>query len=137
MRRNIDLTDNMMFSRPHVDIRGINLRLLEKNLGRKLRLWNPNDWVSDDNKDSMIDRQAQLFPLGDRAEREFIKECKEMDSMDYCDCCGASLVMHPWDRQIGLCKRCAEQLDKEHGGRARKIPWFQVFNREQRSQRLF
>lgn len=137
MRRNIDLTDNMMFSSPIMDVRGINLRLLEKNFGRKFHLWNPNDWSNGEAKDSIIDRQKQLFPLGDKEERDFIRECIEMDSMDFCDCCGASLVVHPWARNFGLCSKCTRQLEDNYGNHRKNLPWYYLPDREQRSRRLF
>lgn len=49
MKRNIDLTDTMIFSRQHINI-GINLRHLEKSLGRKIHLWNPNEWLQGEQK---------------------------------------------------------------------------------------
>ena len=55
MRRNIDLTENMIFSSPSMEARGINLRLLEKNFGRKFHLWSPYDWSNGEAKDSIIE----------------------------------------------------------------------------------
>lgn len=37
----------------------------------------------------------------------------DMDSMNFCDRCGERLNVIPWDRQIGLCKRCGEEFEKE------------------------
>jgi len=71
------------------------------------------------------------------AERDFIRECIEMDSMDFCDCCGANLVVHPWARYIGLCPRCAKQLEDTYGNHRINLPWYYLPDREQRSRRLF
>lgn len=122
MKRNIDLTENMIFSRPSRSHIGINLRRLEKSMGRISHLWNPNDWLQGEQKDSLIDRQLQIIPLGDRVERMFIKECKKMDSQEYCECCGANLLKHPWNRRYGLCDRCDIQLEQSvvH---VKRLPW--------------
>jgi hypothetical protein len=122
MKRNIDLTENMIFSRPNRNHIGINLRHLEKSLGRTLHLWNPDDWVQGEQKDSLIDRKLQIIPLGDREERMFIKECLEADSGEYCDCCGISLLKHPWTRRYGLCERCSVEL-KNSTGHSKDRPW--------------
>lgn len=119
MKRNIDLTENMMFSRNH-GIVPINLRSLEKRIGRKVtKLVNMGDELDD--QDSLIDREKQLFPLGDKMERMFIKECIEMDSGNFCDCCGASLKIHPWNRLYGLCAKCADYIDKKYN--KEHFPW--------------
>lgn len=120
MRRNIDLTNNMMFSSTRL-LRGINLRQLEKTLGHKLRLWNPNDWLDGEQKDSIIDRKLQVIPLGDYNERQFIRECIEMDSGSFCDCCGDSLLKHPWSRHYGLCRSCAAHLESSYGAKKSDI----------------
>lgn len=114
MRRNIDLTENMMFSRNGLSIRSSILRHKGKNLWRKFYNWN-FDLINDGSqKDSIIDRERQIIHLGDYTERHFIKECIEMDSGNFCDCCGASLLKHPWSRQFGLCKRCASEINGKY-----------------------
>lgn len=55
-------------------------------------------------------------------ERRFIKECKEMDSQEYCECCGANLLKHPWNRRYGLCDRCDIQLEQS-AVRVKRLPW--------------
>lgn len=137
MRRNIDLTENMMFSSPSMGARSINLRLMRKEFGRKLHLWNPYVWSNGKAKDSIIDRQKQLVPLGDREEREFIRECIEMDSGNFCDCCGASLLVHPWARTYGLCPRCDKDIEINHNSHRIEMPWYYSADREQISRRLF
>lgn len=76
-------------------------------------------------KDSIIDRKLQVIPLGDREERTFIKECLEMDSENYCDCCGTYLLNKPWDRTYSLCRRCAVQLEDTVNHR-KGVPWGRV-----------
>ena len=35
-----------------------------------------------------------------------------MDSLDYCDCCGTRMNLIPWDREIGVCRKCDEYYKK-------------------------
>ena len=39
-----------------------------------------------------------------------------MDSLDYCDCCGARMNLIPRDREIGVCRKCDEHYKKTDPG---------------------
>lgn len=121
MKRNIDLTENMMFSRGNIPLTNV-MRQLSKELDRHLRFrWNFGDQLSSRNE-SMIPFREQIIPLGNRERRIFIAECKEADSPYYCDCCGAYLLKKPWqiDGLNTLCTRCYNQIEKDIG---EKFPW--------------
>ena len=104
MKRNVDLTENMFFSNGGWSN---NFRIID--FDRKF------PWVasfmeiaSDD--DSQRDA---IIIAGDKETRARIKSYREMDSIDYCDCCGRRMNLIPWDREIGLCHECNDYYLKD------------------------
>lgn len=135
MKRNIDLTEDMMFSRNNMPLRSA-MRQSMKDFGWRFRFnWQFEDWLSSENE-SIIPQKEQIIPLGNRETRMFIAECKEADSPYYCDCCGAYLLSKPWqiDGFYTLCSRCYNQIEKKHGD---KMPWRMRAEREDARRRIF
>lgn len=112
MKRNIDLTENMIFSRNsplnHItDLNDITWRLLS---GHKIPWKIDIKAVNSKDELDMDHQKKSVIALGDKKMRAEIKLLRQMDSMNYCDRCGEKLNIIPWDRQIGLCKRCAREF---------------------------
>lgn len=118
MKRNIDLTEDMLFSR-NVQPRLSEIMRQSITKGWRILGWRFEKLKSDE---SCIPLQEQIIPLGNKEDRQFIAECKEMDSEYYCDCCGAYLLRKPWiiDGHYTLCTRCHNQMEKEYN---KGFPW--------------
>ena len=114
MKENIDLTESMIFSRGNwqFDILG---SMINKLMLNEYRFpWNIKTIKSEDDLDLGHQRKSVIV-LGDKATRAKIKECRQMDSLDYCDCCGARMNLKPWDRELGVCHKCNEYYGKSFG----------------------
>ena len=74
---------------------------------------NPLEKNEDSEDDLDLEHQGKsVIALGDKATRAKIKEYRQMDSLDYCDCCGARMNLKPWDRELGVCHKCNEYYGK-------------------------
>lgn len=121
MKSNIDLTDTEIFSRNRFN--GIDL-FLPKVFGTKFPWKMDVERIDSDEELGESYRGMQyIFPLGNRERRQFIRECIEMDSGEHCDCCGVSLVIIPWNRTFGLCKRCQKRMEDDVINKKHKFPW--------------
>lgn len=111
MKQNVDLTESMIFSRGsrQFDILGSMINTLMLNEYKFP--WNIKTIKSDDDLDLEHQRKS-IIALGDKATRAKIKEYRQMDSLDYCDCCGARMNLKPWDRELGVCHKCNKYYEK-------------------------
>ena len=111
MKENIDLTESMIFSRGSRQF-GTFGSLINKSLLNECRFpWNIKIIKSEDDLDLGHQRKS-VIALGDKATRAKIKEYRQMDSLDYCDCCGVRMNLKPWDRELGVCHKCNEYYGK-------------------------
>lgn len=110
MKRNVDLTSNRFFSNNNWFNGVLTLGLVT---GEKFP-WNAftERVMSDDDLDSDLQRKA-IIAVGNKATRAKVKFYREMDSEDYCDCCGARMNLKPWDREVGVCHKCENYYLKE------------------------
>lgn len=117
MKRNVDLTENRFFSSDNW-FTDIAMGVLTLGIITKEKFpWNAHlqQIRSDDDLDLEHQRKA-IIAVGDKKMRAKVKEYRQMDSLDYCDCCGKQMNLKPWDREIGICHQCnnyyQEQEDK-------------------------
>lgn len=118
MKSNIDLTKNEMFSKPKININ------LFKAIGETF------PWVVHFHKvknDYDLLSKFQPFLTGNKKERELKQSFLKEDSGNYCDCCGEYLLVIPWDRTYGLCRRCQHYMETNYGNK-QKYPWEQQHN---------
>ena len=110
MKRNVDLTSNRFFNNNNWFNGVLTLGLVT---GEKFP-WNAfaERVTSDDDLDSDLQRKA-IIAVGNKATRAKGKFYREMDSEDYCDCCGARMNLKPWDREVGVCHKCENYYLKE------------------------
>lgn len=103
MKRNIDLTENRFFSNNNWFNGVLTLGLVT---GEKFP-WNAflKEIKSDDDFDLEHQRNA-IIVVGNKETRAKVKFYREMDSSDYCDCCGKRMNLKPWDIEIGVCHKC-------------------------------
>ena len=119
MKSNIDLTENRIFSRSSFELWNLSITdLLEFDFPWNVRL---TEIRSDDEFD--LDHQRKsIIATGNKEKRAEIRHYREMDSLDYCDCCGARMNLIPWDREIGVCRKCDEYY-KSHDTSYDKCLW--------------
>lgn len=117
MKRNVDLTENRFFSSNNW-FNDIAMGMLTLGIVTKEKFpWNAHlqQIRSDDDFDMDYQRKA-IITVGNKAMRAKVKEYRQMDSLDYCDCCGKRMNLKPWDKEIGVCRKCndyyQEQEDK-------------------------
>lgn len=107
MKRNVDLTENRFFSsdRWFTDIAQSVLTI--GLITRSKFPWNAylKQIHSDDELCEERQRKA-IIVVGDKKTRAKVKEYRQMDSQEYCDCCGKRLNLKPWDLEIGVCHKC-------------------------------
>ena len=114
MKRNIDLTENRMFSSNNW-LSDIGISVLTAGLitGEKFP-WNVHlkQIHSDDDFDADHQRKA-IIAVGNKKTRAKVKEYRQMDSLDYCDCCGIRMNLKPWDFEMGICHKCDDYYTKQ------------------------
>lgn len=116
MKSNIDLTSNRMFRKD----RDFNL-ILKSLIGRipwENKYSITRTILSDDDLEynytpSAIPPSKQLFPLGNKQDRDKTKEINNVVSGHYCDRCGVFIHLIPWQFKHGLCDRCSSELESE------------------------
>ena len=110
MKRNVDLTENGLFSNNN---REVSLN----NLLRILDIDNKHPWKFSDaeiiESDSDLIYKKPLIVCGSSSDRKKISKRYDFESGRYCDRCGADLTKKPWDKYYGLCSRCRDELDIE------------------------
>ena len=107
MKRNVDLTENRFFSNSSQVVS----RLFSALIGKFP--WSFAFFKINSEDDLDLEHQGKsVIALGDKATRAKIKEYRQMDSLDYCDCCGARMNLKPWDRELGVCHKCNEYYGK-------------------------
>lgn len=122
MKNNVDLTENQIFSRNNF-FEDIALGVLILPIISRAKIpWDLKDFRHirpDDELDSEHQRKS-LIAVGDKKQRAEVAEFRKMDSIDYCDCCGARMNLNPWDREIGVCRKCNDYYEKKDKV---KFPW--------------
>ena len=114
MKRNVDLTENRFFSSDNW-FADITMGVLTLGIITKEKFpWNARlqQIRSDDDLDLDHQRKA-IIAVGNKAMRAKVKEYRQMDSLDYCDCCGTRMNLKPWDREIGVCHKCNDYYQKQ------------------------
>lgn len=110
MKRNVDLTENRFFSNNNLFNGVLTLALVT---GEKFP-WNAfvKRVMSDDDLNEDHQRKA-IIAVGNKATRAKVRLYREMDSPDYCDCCGIKMNLKPWDVEVGVCHKCENYYLKE------------------------
>ena len=101
MKRNVDLTENRMFTTP-TPLAGL-AKLIHDAL-KVTKPWdfenNPKQLASEMDL-AITSKQNRVFAVGNREERQRWKLNQAYDTDEICDCCGQSRGKKPWAR-----KRC-------------------------------
>lgn len=122
MKNNVDLTENQLFSRGNFfEDMALGVLTLSMLTGRKFP-WDIGEfrYIRSGDEFDIEHQRVSLITLGDKKKRAEIAEYRKMDSVNYCDCCGTRMNLKPWDREMGICRKCNdyhESKDKD------KCPW--------------
>ncbi len=115
MKNNVDLTENQLFSRrsPFEDM-ALGVLTLSMLTGSKFP-WDIGEFqqIRSDDEFDIEHQRNSLIALGDKKKRAEIAEYRKMDSADYCDRCGVRMNLKPWDREIGICRKCDSHYRKD------------------------
>lgn len=105
MKRNVDLTENRLFS--SIPVRTI------VNSQKERCPWNIKTMFIRSGDEFDLEHQREsIIATGNRIKRAEISEYRRMDSPNYCDCCGARMNVKPWDKEFGICHKCAVRFEK-------------------------
>lgn len=122
MKNNVDLTENQLFSRrsPFENM-ALSMLTLSMLTGSKFP-WDIGEFkqIWSDDEFDIEHQRVSLIALGDKKKRAEIAEYRKMDSVNYCDCCGARMNLKPWDREIGICRKCDSYYTSKDND---KCPW--------------
>lgn len=141
MKRNVDLTSQEMFSRRS----GLAERLIRipklwwlDNTPAPIReypLYEAHGRISvRQHRDAHV---RELIFTGSSESRAYKRMMGNIDSGDYCDCCGRSLIIIPWKRRYGLCDKCSVSLDESLGIRKSTKVFFDTSMQADRSKNPF
>lgn len=79
----------------------------------KLQQWNIAPlWNRSGDEYDMDHQHKAIIATGDREQRAEVRLLRQMDSGKYCDCCGRRINLIPWDKEIGLCRKCDEHYQR-------------------------
>lgn len=110
MKSNVDLTENRIFSSNNIGLRNINISFI---VGEKFP-WNVFlDIIKTEDELDLEHQKNSIIAVGNKETRAKIQFYREMDSLDYCDCCGKRMNLKPWDREFGVCHSCNNHFSKE------------------------
>lgn len=114
MKPNIDLTNNRMFQ-DDIDFTTILIKHLVGKIPWK-NVYSLSETIKTDSDleynytSSLIPISKQLFPLGNKQERNKTKDINNSISEHYCDRCGKHIHTIPWKFSCSLCETCFTEL---------------------------
>ena len=130
MKRNVDLTDNQIFSSNNNFFNLIDVRLLLGSIVGLQEIKSDYDLVDPDHEVYFTGNQAQ------RAEKRYYQQDKLNEL--YCDCCGKRLIYVPY-REINysLCKECGSRFEEEDFKMSKRfrIPYYDIDIEDKRDER--
>lgn len=117
MKRNVDLTENRIFSvnrNPNNSIADVFDTLILESITRGKYPWDKISLLIhyDDDLD-LVHQKNVIIAVGNKTTRAEVEKYRQMDSLDYCDCCGERMNLKPWDREIGTCHKCDSRFERE------------------------
>lgn len=115
MKRNVDLTENRLFSSNRV-FNDISMGLLTFGVITKEKFpW--NFYIEQIRSEDEFDLEHQrkgMIAVGNKKMRAEVKMYRQMDDINYCDCCGKRMNLKPWDLEVGICHKCNDYYQKEN-----------------------
>lgn len=110
MKRNVDLTEDRFFSN-NISSANILTDSFLRLVTNSNFPWSLNVEKVESEYDLEHQRES-IIVAGNKSTREKVEFFRQMDSMDYCDCCGKRMNLKPWDVEIGVCHKCSEHYFK-------------------------
>lgn len=116
MKRNVDLTENLMFHSPGVgnnmaaDDRDLLLELVS-NQSKAPWNWELGTEIS---ADTLLSKKEEpLVFTGNKEDRAHKKHVMRWETGKYCDCCGRLISKKPWEIKYSLCNKCDERFEEK------------------------
>lgn len=122
MKNNVDLTENQLFSRSNFfQDMALGVLTLATLAGSKFP-WDLKGFrqIKSDDEFDLDHQRKSLIAVGNKKQRAEVAEFRKMDSANYCDCCGARMNLKPWDREVGICRKCDDYYENQD---RQKTPW--------------
>ena len=110
MKENVDLTEDGFFSN-NISFTNILTDSFLRLVTNSNFPWSLNVEKVESEYDLEHQRES-IIVVGNKSTREKVEFFRQMDSMDYCDCCGKRMNLKPWDVEIGVCHKCSEHYFK-------------------------
>ena len=130
MKRNVDLTDNQIFSSNNNFFNLIDVRLLLGSIVGAQEIKSDYDLVNPDHEVYFTGNQTQ------RAEKRYYQQDKLNEL--YCDCCGKRLIYVPYRKiNYSLCKECGSRFEEEDVKISKRfrIPYYDIDIEDKRDER--
>lgn len=120
MKRNVDLTEDRFFSSSNW-FNDIAMGVLTLSMLTKEKFpWNAYlKQVHSEDDLGVDDQRKSIVIVGDKETRAKVKQYRQMNGVDYCDCCGKRMNLKPWDRETGVCHSCNDHYQ----GKQDKCKW--------------
>lgn len=116
MKRNIDLTQDRIFSNDWLDDLVTSVLTVGLLTGEKIP-WNAN--ITELEPFKSENDETPLIAIGNKEDRSKEAFRQRMINREHCERCGDKLHLHPWDKNIGLCDKCNKSLDETYGDRCK------------------
>ena len=132
MKRNVDLTQNRLFSQDsnQIGIGEFRRRVLSgpqsgianliEFIGKR-HMWDYDNAIWTEMHDGFEENTNPLVMCGNASQRRVQRRRESWDSGELCDCCGADLTLKPWEKQYCLCRKCATRMDGNN-----LMPWAMI-----------
>lgn len=106
MKRNVDLTRNRFFRSNNNSINNANI------LDSVTKKFPWDVCFKDDGFDDLDQRTNSTIITGNKTTRQKVNYYKQINNLNYCDCCGQVMNLKPWDKEIGICHKCNDSYLK-------------------------
>ncbi len=113
MKRNVDLSENRIFTAPEEPTGLVKLLLDTLKVTKPWDFENNSKKIEDDVTLSVYGYKS-LLAVGNKKERQIWKKNHACDTNQICDCCGQSIGRKPWDKNRCNCYSITNTS---------KIPW--------------
>jgi hypothetical protein len=115
MKRNVDLTEDRVFSRHNGIDTSTHIAQFIRDMIRGKYPWSVDSRIplQSRDEDDFDYQRTSLVALGNKTKRAEIVEYRQMESGKYCECCGALISKFPWEYRhfaMGLCAGCEKSV---------------------------
>lgn len=122
MKRNVDLTENHVFSQGIHIIPAFPVLFEQMGFTFTFHFWDFEHIQMVHSDGDLSGHSSKLVLCGNATQRQSQRFAKSLDAGEICERCGTPLTVKPWARHYCLCQRCDDNLEKEFSyGRFRRF----------------